>query len=186
MVVERYDSARGAFQERGMPAVYPRSTSGLTWPMRRSIDSTSNGAGCSEITVSNRACRSKPLRELFRRPVPEGDVVLHVRHRRPVVLHRGPPDPGRPGPRIVALIPSVNSISEGSRPTSRAVLPEDIDLVTHRLDGAHAVPHVGVPRHRAQRLLLARSADHDRQVRLDRDRVVDRRHRTGSDRRART
>ena len=33
------------------------------------------------------------------------------------------------------------------------------------LDRAHGVPHVGVPGDRAQRLLLAAAADHDRQVR---------------------
>ena len=57
-----------------------------------------------------------------------------------------------------------------SRPTSSQWPLQHLDLVAQELDVAHRVPHVGVARDRAQRLLLARAADQDRQALLDRRR----------------
>src|SRR6185436_5974105 len=52
-----------------------------------------------------------------------------------------------------------------------AVLSQDLELARHRLGWTEAVPHVGVARRGAQRLLLSAAADHDRQAFLHGSRV---------------
>ena len=72
--------------------------------------------------------------------------------------------------RMIGLQPAVHLDLGDVAPDRLAVAPQDLDLVAQLLDAAHRVPLVGVGGDGAQRLLLARAADHDRQVLLERPR----------------
>ena len=68
---------------------------------------------------------------------------------------------------MTALAPTVNVMSERSRPTSRQCSPM-FDLALDRLRRPHGVPHVRMAGHDAQGALLPSPADHHRETLLDR------------------
>ena len=75
--------------------------------------------------------------------------------------------------RMIGLQPAVSCDLGRVASDGLAVASQDLDLVAQLLDAAHRVPHVGVARNGAERLLLAGAADHDRQMFLERLRVED-------------
>ena len=144
--------------------------------MNRSSVSTSYGAGLlgdhgpeAELDV-----RAKPIRELLGGAVPERVVVLEVAQRGLVVGHRLAPHPLRLGLGVADRhLDPKGELDLRRIPTDRgAVLAQDVDLVGHHVGRSHRVPQVGVLGHRAQGLLLAGPADHDRKTALDRRRRV--------------
>src|SRR5438094_3192556 len=118
--------------------------------------------------------RREAVRDLLGRPVPERVVVLDPRHRRAVVLDRRLPDPLRLGLGVANRQLDAERELDLRRVATDggAMLPEDIHLVGHHLDRAHRVPHVRVFGDGPQRLLLARAADQDGHMALDRRGLV--------------
>ena len=149
-----------------------RLTIGFTTVIRLSIVSASYGAGSSTMNVSKpdlagrpassrRSAPASPSRPTRRRPSARAACGCARARPRSARLASASVE------RIVILQPT-RALDRVRVPADvRAVGAQDRVLGGQRLGRAERVPHVGVAGDDPQRLLLARAADHDRQVGLD-------------------